>query len=109
LSSGGNCGAPPYKPASVLAEEVASSSSDPQYDVPAAARGTLTRLQFGTLRERLALWSLTQSGTLKPGQVKFTADERTALLARAEKIKTYAPYLKGERLLEQPWSDLKNW
>lgn len=107
LTLGANCGAPPFQPLSVLDEDIKRESTDASYEIPATARGGLTLREFGTLRERMALWALIQSKTLNASDVKFTDAETAAFMSRAEKMKTYLAYLNSKALLQ--WSDLRNW
>ncbi|MBL0169643.1 MAG: hypothetical protein IPP90_02785 [Gemmatimonadaceae bacterium] len=111
-----SCPAVPYKPAAILALEAArwetmdqpSESSD-ELSVPADARGGMTTGQFGRIRERMALWTLIQAGTLPPTSEKFTDAENTALTARAADLKKFGPLFKAGTMQWVSWGDIKSW
>jgi hypothetical protein len=108
---GASCGAAPYRSAAVIDYQLAmdNAQGEPSYLVPESARGGMTTWQFGRVRERIALWTLMQSGDAKPGEGRFSESEQATLSGRADVLKGYAPFFRDGTIAWVRWSDLKSW
>ncbi len=105
-----------YTPPALMETRVATfgMSGDlpvPASDVPASARTSFSRVQFATLRERIALFAISsQDPTAKLGKEGvFTDEERAALTARSADIQKLLPYFKNGTLRWKTYNDLSGW
>jgi hypothetical protein len=113
LSMGGSCKIE-FTPAPIIDARLQANTGGEargQFTVPAAVQGKLTPYQFGLLRERLAVWALSQDSPAFKAQnsMVFSADEQAALTARAADIQKLVPLFKGNALTWSTWNDLKSW
>jgi hypothetical protein len=109
----------PFAPAAVIDGQLSASQrqasgaerANASFDANAEAKAAMTTVEFGMIRERIALFALQQDNpSLELGSAgQFTADERAVLSARASELKRYAPLFKGGSLRWQTWADLKGW
>ncbi|GAB1344182.1 hypothetical protein [Gemmatimonas sp.] len=117
LSMGTNCifeFAPPVMLEARLLEMQGSSSNGDggTFDPGEATRSTISRYEFGVLRERIALWALLQENPALKGLGKegvFTEEEQAALAIHAAEIKKLTPLFKSDAMIWKAWSDLRDW
>ena len=95
-----------------LAAEGRSGDADAgSFDPPASVKAELTTVQFGRLRERIALWAMLQETPgIKAGKEGvFTEEEQAALTARAANIRKLTPFFRDHALRWSEWGDVKSW
>lgn len=95
-----------------LAAEGQSGDADAgSFDPPASVKAELTTVQFGRLRERIALWAMLQETPgIKAGKEGvFTEEEQAALTARAANIRKLTPFFRDHALRWSDWGDVKSW
>jgi len=117
LSMGTTCifeFAPPAMLEARLLEMQSRSSGGDEgtFDPGEATRGTISRYEYGVLRERIALWALLQENPALKGLGKegvFTAEEQAALAIHAAEIKKLTPLFKSDAMIWKGWSDLRDW
>lgn len=93
-------------------QERQAGKADNGFDPGEATREVLTRYQFGLLRERVALWALSQDDPALKGLGKegvFTAAEQTALAGHAAEIRKLTPLFKRDAMIWKTWDDLRDW
>jgi hypothetical protein len=112
------CGTMPYAPKALLELEILKRQSKSGEEaagyviVDDATQQKLTRVQFGMIRERIALWSMMKTGTPVNSLGKqgvFTEEELAALDAHGAEIMKLAPLFKGKTLTWSGTSDLSGW
>ncbi|WP_337169833.1 hypothetical protein [Gemmatimonas aurantiaca] len=117
LSVGASCAfdfTPPVLIEADLATNGMSGDHDADagsFDPPASVKAELTTVQFGRLRERIALWAMLQETPgIKVGKEGvFTEEEQAALTARAANIRKLTPLFRGNALRWSDWGDVKSW
>jgi len=116
LSMGASCTFD-FTPPAVIEEQILeaqeASSHDEDTTFPGErVRGALSRVEYGILRERIALWALLQDTPTLKGLGKegvFSADEQAALTSHAAEIRKLTPLFKSNAMIWKGWDDLRNW
>lgn len=118
MTIGANC-TYPYMPLAMIDAQAAmeknngASAGDRDgsgsFDPGPAARKAMTQQEFGMVRERAALWVLSQSNPSLSKGTKFTPEEESALGAKGPQLKKLAPLFEASALRWSTWGDLKSW
>lgn len=113
LSIGATC-SPDFTPPVLIGQQSSGDDSDGasgEFDPGPAVTRSMSRYDYGLLRERLALWVLLQENPslAKGRQGVFTADEEAVLTANAAALKKFAPYFRTDAMIWKTWSDVKSW
>lgn len=112
------CGPFPYTPVVVIEDQLARDTGEVTEETTARlavgepAVSTMTRTQFGMVRERIALWTMQKGGAPADAlgrQGVFTEDELAALERRGGELMALAPLFKGSHLQWARTSDLRGW
>ncbi|MBK9978066.1 MAG: hypothetical protein IPP20_09055 [Gemmatimonadetes bacterium] len=112
----GKCGARPYAPPSLLRAMAGANESGDDFNtlvVTDPALSAMTRYQFGMVRERIALYAMSQAGLISAKAAGkegvFTEEELAVLAARRDELVAMAPLFKGGTLTWSGSSDLRGW
>lgn len=122
ITMGANC-TYPYLPVAMIDAQAAaqqkasaartSESSDGgeggTFEPTPAAKEAMTPQEFGMVRERAALWALSQTNPTLASGAKFTPDEEAALGGKAAQLKKLGPLFASNSLRWSTWGDLRNW
>ena len=112
------CGTYPYTPVAVLEHQLAQDTGEvteetaPTLTVGEPAVSTMTRTQFGMLRERIALWTMMKGGapaTALGREGSFSEGELAVLERRGAELMALAPLFKGGSLQWSRSADLRGW
>lgn len=110
------CGARPYAPQSLLLAMAGADESGDNFNtlvVTDPALSAMTRYQFGMVRERIALYAMSQAGLISAKAAGkegvFTEEELAVLAARRDELVAMAPLFKGGTLTWSGSSDLRGW
>lgn len=116
---GANCSYP-YLPAAMIDAQASAeknrgarsgddSDGSGSLDPTPAAKKEMTQQEFGMVRERMALWAMSQSNPSLAKGAKFTPDEEAALGSKAPQVKKLAGLFESNALRWSTWGDVKRW